>query len=367
MRSLQSILLATDFRPASYEAVKVAERLASAFGSHATLLHVLEPQPSWPFSLRKEEVVGPLRKVAAQLSSQEVGVAEPVVMEGPIADTIVRKAQKIDADLILIGAGERSRSERFSVGPIAAAILEHSPTPVLAVRPGEPVLQFRKILCPVDYSGASRRGLQNAVRLARALGAGVVVLTVVPEVSLLSAAVETGQFAGAKAEHDRKWHDDFARFLAGIPFDDVKFVKEVRRGVPHQQIVQAVQDHQADLVIMGATGRTGLARLLLGSVSRRILQALPCSMLMVKEEDLIEEAIEDDLRFLNLLTAQGRELLSAGDLETALAKFRRVLAHNPFHVPAIRGLAETLEKQGRQDQAIYYRRRIEDLTEGAWK
>jgi nucleotide-binding universal stress UspA family protein len=48
---LQSILLATDFRPASEQAAEVAVRLASAFGSRVNLLHVLEPLPSWPVAL----------------------------------------------------------------------------------------------------------------------------------------------------------------------------------------------------------------------------------------------------------------------------------------------------------------------------
>jgi nucleotide-binding universal stress UspA family protein len=46
--ALQSILLATDFRPASQGAARVATRLAAAFGSRVSLLHVLEPVPWWP-------------------------------------------------------------------------------------------------------------------------------------------------------------------------------------------------------------------------------------------------------------------------------------------------------------------------------
>lgn len=365
MRKLQSILLATDFRPASQEAVRVAVQLASAFGSRVTLLHVLEPLPSWPVALheQQQQAAGPLNEVSQQLAAQNVQVAESSIVVGPPADTIVRKANEIDADLILMGAGERSRFDRFSVGPVAAAVIEHAPQPVLAVRPGEPAARFQKVLCPVDQSGASGRGLRNAIRLARAFGGEVVALTVVPEVSWLSAAVETGQFADAKAEFARKWRDEFNRFVTGIPGHDVKVKQELLYGTPHQQIVEAVQDHKADVIVMGATGRTGLVRVLLGSTTRRVLQQLPCSLLTVKEEDVVEELFDGELRLIKLLMAEGRELLSSGAHEAALAKFRQVLHHDPFHLDAITGLAEAYEKSGNHDLANYYRRRVVKLQE----
>lgn len=365
MRNVQSILLATDLRPASLAAANVAVQLASAFGSRVTLLHVLEPLPGWPVALHehRQKTEGPLREFGHQLTEQKVQVADSLIVIGPPADTIVRKANEIDADLILIGAGERSRFDRFSVGPVATAVIEHAPQPVLAVRPGEPVARFRKILCPVDQSGASGRGLRNAIRLARALGGELVILTVVPEVSWLTAAVETGQFADAKAEYETKWRDEFTAFLANIPTHDVKATKDVRHGAPHEQIVAAVQDHQADVIIMGATGRTGLVRVLLGSTTRRVLEQLPCSLLTVKEEDVVEELFDGELRLIKLLMAEGRELLSAGAHETALAKFRLVLGHDPFNVEATTGLAEAHEKLGHLDLARYYRRRAENLQE----
>ncbi len=62
--------------------------------------------------------------------------------------------------------------------------------------------------------------------------------------------------------------------------------KEVRSGVPHEEIVAAAEKHQANLIVMGSTGRTGLLRLLMGGVTRRVIQHLPCSLLTVKQEDL---------------------------------------------------------------------------------
>ncbi len=68
-----------------------------------------------------------------------------------------------------------------------------------------------------------------------------------------------------------------------------RWQKEVREGAPDREIVAAAQEHEADVICMGSTGRTGLIRVLMGSVTRHVLQDLPCSLLTVKDEHLIEE------------------------------------------------------------------------------
>jgi universal stress protein E len=359
---LQSILLATDFRPASEQATEAAVRLASAIGSCVSFVHVLEPLPSWPLGLHKfqDQAAIRLRQLADDLAAQDV-VADSLIAIGPPGDTIVRTAQELEVDLIVMGAGEQSRFDRFSAGPVAQEVLELAPQPVLAVRPGGPAPGFQKVLCPVDQSRVSRRGLENAIRLARAFGGHLVVLTVVPTVSWLSAAVATGQLAGAAAEYADQWRSEFEQFLRDRSFAEVKWQPEVRQGPPHEQIIAAAQEHQADLIVMGATRRTGVARALLGSVTRRVLQQLPCSLLAVKEEDVVEELLQGDLDTINRLLAEGRGLLTGGSYATAKAKFREVLTRNPFHAGAAEGLAEAHMQLGKREEAERFRRRAEQL------
>ncbi len=58
--------------------------------------------------------------------------------------------------------------------------------------------------------------------------------------------------------------------------------------------------------MMGATGRTGLLQVLVGSTTRRLLRALSCSLLKVKQEDVVEELFEADLRKIVSLMSEGR-------------------------------------------------------------
>jgi hypothetical protein len=133
-------------------------------------------------------------------------------------------------------------------------------------------------------------------------------------------------------------------------------------GTPHRAIVQAAREHQTDLVVMGATGRTGLVRMMMGSVTRRVLQDLPCSILTVHDEDLfMEELDEEDVRISRLLYAEAKALMEAETYEAALAKLDQVLAHNPYHLPALASRTEACEKLGQHERANRCRRRLELL------
>src|SRR5579872_1738132 len=368
MRMLQSILLATDFRPASQDAVRATIRLSSAFGSRVTLLHALETVSISPAAQQHEHrhAEAALREVAGELAAQKVAVAGSLIVAGPAADTIVRQAGEIDADLVVIGAGEMSQSDQFPVGAVAAGVLERASQPVLAVRPGEPLPKFRKILCPVDQSGASARGVRNAVHLDRVFGGEIVILTVVPPLSWLAAVVEIGQFADARTEHEIKWRDEFEKFIQGIDLENAAVTREVRFGSAHEQIVAAAQEHQADVLLMGATGRTGLVRVLLGSTTRRVLKKLPCSLLVLKEEEVVEELFEEDFSTINLVMGEPQELIAAGAYPAALTRFRQVLGRNPFHLAALEGLAEAHKKVGRRHEAEFYQHRADKLRQ-TWK
>lgn len=363
MRMLRSILFATDFGCASLEAAPVAVRLASIFGSRLTVFHAFHPTVTAPDLVEQERglTAWEMREMASRLAAQQVALTEVSIREGRPAECIVHKALEIDADLILIGAGKWNRRPHFSPGPIAEAVLQHAEQPVLAIRPGKPALTFQSILCPVDHSPVSKQGLENAIALAQAFESRLTVLSVVPALHWLSAALETHRLTGTHAEHEQHWRDEFDHFLQGVEFGEVPYTREIRSGDPDQEILAAAEEDGADLIVMGSTGRTGLARVLMGSVTRRVLQQLPCSLLTVKGEDLIGQLFDEDLRHINLFMAEGREFLATGCYPQALGKFRQVLACAPLHVSALELLAEAHDKLGQPEQADRCRRRVEKL------
>ena len=360
MGTLRSILLATDFRLSSQGAAEATARLATTFGSRVTALHVREQFLSWPVSPFENQDL-----LTEQLVARKVDLKEFLLHTGPPADTVVRKAQELEVDLLVIGAGEKVRDGQLVVAPIAESILERAPSPVLAVNPHGPQLAFRSILCPVDHSRVSRRALEDGIQLARALGGRLVVLSVIPDVSWLTAAAETGQLSGAKLEHEAKWVKELDEFLAKVSFDGVEWEREVRHGAPHEQITAAARERGADLLVMGATGRTGIVRVLLGSVTRRVLRQLPCSLLLVKDQTVFEEQFLLDLDAIDRLAAEGQDNLLGGEPAEAAGKFRQALALDPYHTAALDGLASACEQLGQADAARRYRNRAERLRRRA--
>jgi nucleotide-binding universal stress UspA family protein len=358
--------LATDFHLACQEATTEATvRLASAFDSRVTLFHVVEPLPSWPLSPQpnRELATEPLSELAEELTRRGVTVLESSVGVGPAADTILRRAREIDADLIVVGAGDHKPEHYYHVGPTAAAVMQHATQPVLAVRPGEPQPRFEKILCPVDHSAVSKRGLQNAVQLARVFSSELHVLSVVPRVPWAPPAGEMGPVENASIQHEFAWREEFERFLHDVDFSQVRWSKELRKGVAAKEIIAAAEEHRSDVIVMGSTGRSGLARMLMGSVTRRVLQRLPCSLLTLKQEHVVEQILEEDLRHVRLLMAEGRALSEHGAWAGAVVKFRQVLARNPFHLAALESEANAHDKLGENEEAEQCRRRAGRLRQ----
>ena len=279
-----------------------------------------------------------------------------VLMSAPDKETQYA-LYEIDADLILMGAGEQSRFEHALLGPVASAVVQQASRPVLAVRPGDSTVKFGKILCPVDMSETSARGLANAIQLTRTFGGHLIVLTVVPTLTCLTTLAEIGHLSEPAAAHEREWQVEFDQFLTMCGLGEISWQNEVRSGAPHEEIIASAKANAADLIVMGSTGRTGLARILIGSVTRRVIQQLPCSLLTVKQQNLLEELHDDELQTIKVLYAQGHALLAARSYDAALDKFSHVLIRDPFHTGALEGKAAALDALGHPTDAERCRRR----------
>ncbi len=367
MSKLRSILWATDFHPESKVITQVVVDLAWRFDSQVTLFHVV-PDSGSPVSNDHRRVLGRelIEKLTQELQSQKVIVRESSVVTGSAADRILRRANEVNADLILLGAGEQTQPGRFVVvGPTATAIIEHAHQPVMAVVPGESPPTFRRILCPIDFSTTSQRGLSNAIQLAKAFRGQLIVGTVFPSGGWVDSLLTAGSGFDVDEKAEQDWRAEFETLIGRTDFGGVGYFTDLRRGVPHEQIAAMAVEHACDMLVMGATGRTGLARLLMGSVTRRVLQQLPCSVVIVHDEDILVEAVtDDDLRNSQLLYAEAAALLAVCDYTSAIWKFDQVLARNPFFIEALEGRATACERLGQPDRAARCRHRIEIIRTG---
>ena len=147
------------------------------------------------------------------------------------------------------------------------------------------MVRFHQILCPIDFSTFSRHAFDRAVGVARCYDASIAVLHVLP----MPAAVPAipfgpegpGPFGFEVVDKHRVLHE-FPRFLAleqslGVPVT----YHAVEAPSVHKEILLQVERLAADLVVMGTHGRSGFERLLLGSVTERLLRMSPVPVLTV--------------------------------------------------------------------------------------
>lgn len=110
-------------------------------------------------------------------------------VSGAVSESIVSVATRVSADLIVLEAGSLTSSR--ATGVTSQAVMAHAEQLVLVIHPDSRSPEFHTTLCPVDHSSVSRRGLRNAIFLARMLRAQLIWLSVILEVSWLTAAAES--------------------------------------------------------------------------------------------------------------------------------------------------------------------------------
>jgi nucleotide-binding universal stress UspA family protein len=145
---------------------------------------------------------------------------------------------------------------------------------------------FHRILVPTDFSTPSERAWATAQRLARAVGADLVLLHVFVELPLYSEAPLSGDRVREVYSASRTWAaDQLEKWAATARAEGLPVKTLVRTGIPHDEIVRTASDEGADLVAIGTHGRSGLNRLMVGSVCDRVIRLSSCPVLAIRASD----------------------------------------------------------------------------------
>ena len=146
-------------------------------------------------------------------------------------------------------------------------------------------MKFTRILVATDFSLDSDSALAYALALARTIPASVHVLHVVENplaAGVWSSEVYTTEIAGLQINLVREAKRHLQRGLRGIDHRGVKMTSEVRTGRAGPTVVECARDIEADLVVVGSHGRTGVAHLVMGSVAEHVVRHAPCPVLVIR-------------------------------------------------------------------------------------
>ena len=302
MKTFHHIIAAVDFTPSCRAALHEAVRRALLDGSQITAVHVmdellvkeLKKALSVDEATVRKEWLAKLRRfvdesdVAADLVNTEVRVGHPFL-------ELVQACATHSADLLVMGA-RGSKDEPGRIGTIAAKCVRKAPVDVLIVRKSQKG-PFKHVVACVDFSENSAKAVQFALHVADQDKAGLDCLHVYQ--SAVTMALDYGGFATPLPPMET---DDQA--LAAMQKELDAFLEPFTRktgtlSVKHQikespnireAILDQISQSQADLVVLGTRGKSGLRELLIGTTAEKILQHAPCSILAVKPDDFVAPA-----------------------------------------------------------------------------
>jgi nucleotide-binding universal stress UspA family protein len=230
-----------------------------------------------------------LARVAAGLTLGGIRT-ETVVVAGEAADVLVDEARLRQVDLVVLATHGRSGVGRWIYGSVAEAVLTHSQVPVLLVREGGPAFELpppavpTPIVVPLDGSSLAEPALPCATDLARALGAELTLVRVVPTgpVGLNDemGVEEVSPTVDWLDAFDREAYAYLSDLAARLQQAGIRARIRVIDDEPIEGIIRA--EVGAALVVMATHGRTGLARTVVGSVALDVLRQGTLPVVLVR-------------------------------------------------------------------------------------
>jgi nucleotide-binding universal stress UspA family protein len=193
--------------------------------------------------------------------------------------SIVKRAEAWDADLVVVGYRGATGLARVWLGGVAEKVTRLAHCPVLVVRPKAGT---GRIVAGTDFSDPALPAVNAACDEARRVN-GKVILTHCLEMPLMlpdgagltGAEVSAGLLDGLEADAKQ-------RLEAAVAASPVPAEFRLTRERPSVALVRLAEAIDADLVVVGTRGRTGISRVLLGSVAEAVVRSAPCSVLVVR-------------------------------------------------------------------------------------
>lgn len=285
------ILVPLDGSAIAERALPYASSIARRAGGElllvrAALAPLFTTEPGEDQAEETSEAEAELNAVAERLRTEGLAVEPHIYYDDP-APTIVRAAELEDADLIVMSSHGRSGIGRWIYGSVTDQVLRSAKTPVLVI-PASAVVDWangaaggRTVLVPLDGSDLAEESLDAAVEMARLLGAGLRLLQVAPPPVYASPegfvyvdVDPNEEIAVAKA-----YLDGVADRLRA---SDLTVETQAVIGDPGPLIAEEARASGALLVVMATHGRSGIARLVMGSVATGAVQRSPAPVLLLR-------------------------------------------------------------------------------------
>ena len=272
---MRSIVVATDFSTRSDRAIRRGILLAKASNCEIALVHsVDDDQPQHLIDLETLEAKRLLEAQTATLRELDgIDASFRVIVGDPFA-SITDVADEYASDVLIVGPHRRLILKDVFVGTTAERIIRTSRVPVIMAN-SVPAAPYRHILVAVDMSENSA----EAVRLASQMDWGdrpalsIFHAYDAPERAMLGAFAQSEpDIQRYLAEADARARAELSAFLRQLKVRPVRQIVEMIKTEPATMVRRAARDADADLIVVGRQGRSGISKLVLGSVTESVLR-----------------------------------------------------------------------------------------------
>lgn len=309
MTDIRTILCPIDFSEYSRRAFDHAVVIARWYESTITLLHVCPVAPVAAFGLEspplggavltpanRERLTAAMARVVDAANAPSAPI-EIVISQGTAtANEILKQANAMHADLLVIGTHGRSGFDRLVLGSVTEKVLRKAECPVLTVPRRAPdavptaAVVFKRILCPVDFSDCSMHALNYATSLAQEADAHLTVLHVMTYEMELTPDMSESLIAYGHlnaADFRRACEENSRERLRAAVSDTVRAYCTVETmlatGKPYREILRVAAEQRADLIVMGVQGRGVTDLMFFGSTTQHVVRQATCPVLTLRK------------------------------------------------------------------------------------
>jgi nucleotide-binding universal stress UspA family protein len=283
-RHMRNILVATDFSTRSDRAIRRGMLMAKAAGASLILIHAVDDdQPQRLIAHQTEEAEQLLTSQTATLREFDGVDASFHIVLGDAFETLGRAAAERNSDLLILGPHRRQLLKDVFVGTTAERIIRTSSTPVVMAN-AMPAAPYRHMLVAVDMSESSAAALKFAAHTAWGEKPAISIFHAydAPEALLrgshvISEAASQGYIADANARTSA----EVSKFVQSLGVEPVRSIIQLMDADPATMVRRAAAEAGADLIVIGARGRGGLSKFMLGSVAESLLRTCAVDVLAV--------------------------------------------------------------------------------------
>lgn len=290
--ALGKVIVATDLSRASHGAVLRAALIARSHGAQLEVLHVLpskaleapwhwfKDEAAARYGSLRDEASAKLQELVARLAGGGALDVRAQLAEGTPSREIAARAEAIGAGLVVIGAHGAHALLDIFVGTTAQELVRRSSIPVLLAKEAPPS-EYERVLVATDFSDHARAAARLAAELFPAGALYLFHAYELPFEGKMSYAgvdldvIQSYRTRAASALGQEL--DEFARSLGPA---GSRAARSVQHGHPPRRLIEQARRIEADLIVAGAHGKSGLETALLGSVSAHLIAEAHCDVLV---------------------------------------------------------------------------------------